>query len=52
MIPTNHPIPPDAGVARPVALLDEDRYEFFAGKGRRAELDVPAWPASMPNGRP
>lgn len=39
MIPTNHPIPLDAGVARLVALLDEDRYEFFAERAGVLEHD-------------
>ncbi|GLT21498.1 hypothetical protein GCM10007933_09500 [Zoogloea oryzae] len=40
MIPTNHPIPLDAGVARLVALLDEDRYEFFAERAGVLEFDA------------
>lgn len=40
MIPTNHPVPLDAGVARLVALLDEDRYEFFAERAGVLEFDA------------
>lgn len=40
MIPTNHPVPLDAGVARLVALLDEDRYEFFAERAGVLEHDA------------
>lgn len=40
MIPTNHPVPLDAGVARLVALLDEDRYEFFAERAGALEYDA------------
>ena len=40
MIPTNHPVPLDAGVARLVAMLDEDRYEFFAERAGVLEHDA------------
>ena len=40
MIPSNHPIPLDAGVARLVAMLDEDRYEFFAERAGVLEFDA------------
>jgi hypothetical protein len=40
MIPTNHPVPLDAGVARLVAMLDEDRYEFFAERAGVLEFDA------------
>lgn len=40
MIPSNHPIPLDAGVARLVALLDENRYEFFAERAGVLEFDA------------
>lgn len=40
MIPSNHPIPLDAGVARLVALLDDDRYEWFAERAGVLEFDA------------
>lgn len=40
MIPSNHPIPLDAGVARLVALLDEDRYEWFSERAGVLEFDA------------
>ncbi|WP_334170067.1 hypothetical protein [Zoogloea sp.] len=40
MIPTNHPVPLDAGVARLVAMLDEDRYEFFSERAGVLEFDA------------
>ncbi len=40
MIPSNHPIPLDAGVARLVALLDEDRYEWFAERAGILEFEA------------
>jgi len=40
MIPSNHPVPLDAGVARLVALLDEDRYEWFAERAGVLEFDA------------
>ena len=39
MIPPNHPTPLDAGVARLVAMLDEDRYEWFAERAGVLEFD-------------
>ena len=40
MIPSNHPVPLDAGVARLVALLDDDRYEWFAERAGVLEFDA------------
>lgn len=40
MIPPNHPPPLDAGVARLVTLLDEDRYEWFAERAGVLEFDA------------
>ncbi len=40
MIPSNHPVPLDAGVARLVALLDEDRYEWFSERAGVLEFDA------------
>ncbi len=40
MIPSNHPIPLDAGVARLVTLLDDDRYEWFAERAGILEFDA------------
>lgn len=40
MIPSNHPVPLDAGVARLVTLLDEDRYEWFAERAGILEFDA------------
>lgn len=40
MIPSNHPVPLDAGVTRLVALLDEDRYEWFAERAGILEFDA------------
>ena len=40
MIPPNHPTPLDAGVARLVAMLDEDRYEWFAERAGILEFDA------------
>lgn len=40
MIPSNHPVPLDAGVARLVALLDDDRYEWFAERAGILEFEA------------
>ena len=40
MIPPDHPVPLDAGVARLVAMLDENRYEFFAERAGVLEFDA------------
>ena len=40
MIPSNHLVPLDAGVARLVALLDDDRYEWFAERAGVLEFDA------------
>lgn len=40
MIPPNHPTPLDAGVARLVAILDEDRYEWFAERAGTLEFEA------------
>lgn len=40
MIPSHHPMPLDAGVARVVGLLDESRYEFFAERAGILEFDA------------
>lgn len=40
MIPSNHPVPLDAGVAKVVALLDEDRYEWFAERAGILEFEA------------
>ncbi len=40
MIPSNHPVPLDAGVTRLVALLDKDRYEWFAERAGILEFDA------------
>lgn len=40
MIPSNHLVPLDAGVARLVTLLDDDRYEWFAERAGVLEFDA------------
>lgn len=40
MIPSNHPIPRDAGVARLVAQLDANRYECFAERAGILEFEA------------
>ena len=40
MIPSHHPVPLDAGVARVVGLLDADRYECFAERAGILEFDA------------
>lgn len=40
MIPSHHPVPLDAGVARLAGQLDENRYEFFAERSGILEFDA------------
>lgn len=40
MIPSNHPVPLDAGVARIVGLLDPNRYECFAERAGILEFEA------------
>ncbi|MBS0368627.1 MAG: hypothetical protein JSS57_05440 [Proteobacteria bacterium] len=40
MIPSNHPIPRDAGVARLVGQLDANRYECFAERAGILEFEA------------